>query len=82
MKRAKLILNVIALLLIVLQVLGYWGTMDNAPTQAEGIDLAAFYVGFNLPAILALVLLIIAQYLKRKLKRKEVTDMLNTIGDN
>ena len=80
MKRARLILNIIALLLIVFQLLGYIGTADKEPIKAQGTDFAAFYIGFNLPAIIAIILFIIAQYLKRKINKKEASNIIDSIG--
>jgi len=80
MKKARLILNIIALLLIVFQLLGYLGNMGKSPTIAKGVDLVAFYVGFNLPAILALILFLVSLYLRRRLKKKEMSTIVDSIG--
>jgi hypothetical protein len=82
MKRARLILDIIALLLIVFQLPGYFGTTDKEPTKAQGLGLAAFYIGFNLPPIMAITSLIIAQYLKSKINKNEASDIIDSIGKN
>ena len=81
MKKARLILNIIALLLIIFQLLGYLGTIGKTPTKAQGVNLAAYYLGFNLPAIVALILFLISVYLKRQMKKKELSAIVDSIGN-
>ena len=80
MKRTRRILNLIIILLLVFQILGYLGTLNNSSTKARGIDAIAYYTGFNFALILSSILLIISNYIKRKIRRSEAETLIDSIG--
>lgn len=80
MKRARLILNIITILLLLFQILGYIGDNSTTPTDLTGTNLAAYYIGYNLPIILAAILFTVSWYLKRKIQKKESQTLIDSIG--
>jgi hypothetical protein len=81
MKRTRKILNIIALVLAVLQVLGYVGYLNSKPEEEEaGVNAVFFYIGFNLPIIIAAILFVSSLILKRKIDKKEADIEIDSIG--
>ena len=82
MKKTRLVLNGIAIFLLVFQLLGYLGTLskDKDTTPAEGVGLVAYYIGFNLPVIIAAILFVIAQFQKKKMSKKDEANIIDSIG--
>ncbi len=69
MKTRKIIYFALAWLLLVFQLLGYFGSITSKQTlPASNIP---FMIGFNLPIILSAVFFLLAYNVKRKMKRKE-----------
>lgn len=81
MKTARITLNVIAILLLVYQILGYIGNRNKKFDLNGDIGDVAFYVGFNLPLIIAFILFLIARYLKKKMRKKEESEILDSLGN-
>ncbi|HZI54896.1 MAG TPA: hypothetical protein VFD56_14375 [Chitinophagaceae bacterium] len=77
------ILIILGSLLIVFQILGYFGDRGSSP-KVEGIDAIAYYIGYHLFLIVGIILLIIGYSLRRKGKsrttKKELLD--NFLNDN
>ena len=80
MKQTRVILNIIAFLLLVYQILGYLATLKNPSTDAQGIYAVAYYLGFNFPILLAAILGIISLNIKRKIRKKEADSLIDSIG--
>jgi FtsH-binding integral membrane protein len=80
MKKKIKILNIMAICLIVAQVIGYLGNAKEQPIEAIGIDAIAYYIGFNLFGIIAIILFIICFFLRQKLKQNEKKDIIDSIG--
>jgi hypothetical protein len=83
MKISGLILMILGSLMIVVQVLGYFG--DRGPSPAvKGINVIAYYVGYNAFFIVGIILLIGGYGLRRKgnsrTTKKELLD--NLLNDN
>lgn len=79
------IIQVIAVLLILFQLIGYLGTLLGTDTdKVKGptliIDRIAYFIGFNMFLILGLVLLLIAASIKRRVKKKEMEAIIDSIG--
>ncbi|OSZ77587.1 hypothetical protein CAP36_14530 [Chitinophagaceae bacterium IBVUCB2] len=79
MKRARLILNIITILLVLFQILGYIGR-NITHRHTTGTNLVAYYIGFNMPVILAAILFTMSWYLKRKIQKKESQTLIDSIG--
>lgn len=71
MKKTIIVINVLIVLLIILQLLAYYASMKNNvdPSQADGSF--AYYLGYNFPLILSIILLFISRNLKRKIAKKQ-----------
>ena len=80
MKGARKIIIIISILLTILQLSAYLGSMNAPSTDAKGIEVVAYYIGFNLPVILASILLIISWFLKIKMQKKEDENLVDSIG--
>jgi hypothetical protein len=80
MKRARKILNIIALVLVVIQVMGYVGYINSEHVEEKGVNAVYFYIGFNFPAIIAAILFAISIFLKRKIDKKEADIEIDSIG--
>ncbi len=80
MKKIRLVLNIVSVLLFVIQILGYIGTINNPPNKDHGIYKMAYVIGFNFPVLLAGTLFLISLRIKRKLRKKEVVTLINSIG--
>lgn len=80
MKKIK-ILNVVAIILLVFQILSYLGNLNTPKNNStEMADLIAYYIGYNLPLIISVILFIIASSLKKKMKQNRTNDMIDSIG--
>jgi hypothetical protein len=82
MRKTRRILNIIIIVLLVFQLLGYLGNLNKESTKAEGVGLVAYYIGFNFAIILAGILFLISQHLKTKINKKEETDIIDSLGNN
>jgi uncharacterized membrane protein len=80
MKRARLILNIIAILLVVFQLIGYLGNMGKKTPELSGINSVAFFIGFNLPLIVAIFLFLISLFLTSKIRKRKKMEMVDSIG--
>ena len=81
MKRKIKILNIIASVFLVFQILAYLGNINKKTEEIP--DLAgklAYYFGFNLPLIISVILYWRAYYLKKKLKQKNEIEQIESIG--
>lgn len=83
--RTVRIIRIIAVILILFQLLGYLGTLlgTNA-NKEEGptliIDRIAYFIGFNIFLIIGILLLMIAASVKKRVKKKEMESIINSIG--
>ncbi len=80
MKKKIKTLNTVATCLVAAQVIGYMGKAKEQPIDATAINSTAYYIGFNFPLITAIILYIVAFFLRLKLKRNEKEDMVDSIG--
>ena len=80
MKRKTIILKILTILLAVIQVLGYIGTLSAKKATPNEDQSIAYYLGFNLPLILAAILFVIERNIKRKMDKKESENMIDSIG--
>ena len=69
MKVAGTILIVLGFLMIVFNFIGWLGT-KSLRTDLNGINLVAYYVGYNLFLIVGVILLLIGYRLRRKARTK------------
>jgi predicted permease len=75
------IITSFAILLLVIQAIGYLGSIDsNGKIFAEGVKPFSYYIGFNFFLIFSITLFYIARSLKKKQKRKEMADIIDSIG--
>jgi hypothetical protein len=72
--------NIIAICLVVFQLFGYLGNAGKKPAEGNAGDDIAYNIGFNIFFITAIILFIITFFLRRKLKRNEKEDMIDSIG--
>ena len=80
MRKVK-ILNTVAVILLLFQLFSYLGsssTGNHPPTDPAGQ--IGYYFGFNLAIFIAVILFIIGASLKKKLKKKEIEDTIDSIG--
>jgi hypothetical protein len=81
MKKKIKILNIVAIILFVFQILSYLGNLNTPKnTIVEKSELIGYYFGFNLAIVISVVLFIIAYSQKRKLKQNTTNDMIDLIG--
>jgi membrane protein insertase Oxa1/YidC/SpoIIIJ len=81
MKRKIKILTIIAVILLVFQALAYMGAVKkNNSVIYDQFERAGFYIGFNLPLIVALILLFNVYLLKKKQKKLQDDDAVDSIG--
>jgi hypothetical protein len=80
MKKKIKTLNIVAICLVAAQAIGYLGNAKEQPVDATGINTTAYYIGFNLFLITAIILFVISFFLRLKLKRNEKKDMIESIG--
>lgn len=80
MRRTIRIINIIAIALVVFEILAYIGSIGDPPIEGKGINAIAFYIGFNIFLIIALLLFGIAYHLKNKSKRNNQNDLIDSIG--
>ena len=74
-------INFFAILLLVMQIIGYLGSIDsNGKLFAEGVKPFSYYIGFNFLLIFSILLFFIARSLKKKQKRKEMAEIIDSIG--
>jgi hypothetical protein len=82
MRRRIKILNVTAIVFLIIQLASYLGSIggeDEVITNTP--ELIGYYLGFNLPLLIAIILFIISFFLqKRKLQKMEAKDMIDSIG--
>ena len=83
MKITGLILIILGSVMIVFQILGYFGNRGSSP-NVKGINSIAYYIGYNAFFIVGIILLIVGIQLRRKGKnrttKKELLD--NLLNDN
>ena len=80
MKRKRIILKILMIILVVIQVLGYIGTLTAKKVFPEEDQSFAFYLGFNLPLILATILFANERSIKRKMDKKKSEEIIDSIG--
>ncbi len=80
MRKVK-ILNTIAVILLVFQLLSYLG---NSSAENEVLrdpyERLGYYFGFNIALLIAIILFVKASSIKKKLKKKEMEDTIDSIG--
>jgi hypothetical protein len=81
MKITGLILIILGWLLLALSILSYLGGGPGEPTTTPNpttTDKIAYYIGYNMPLVLAIILLLFGYRLRRKAKHKKVkADLLD-----
>jgi hypothetical protein len=87
MKITGLILIILGWLLLALNILSYLGGGPGRPSSTPDpttTDIIAYYIGYNMPLIMAIILLLLGYRLRRKAKHKKVkADLLdNFLTDN
>lgn len=82
MKKARKILNIIVIILLVCQLLGYLGNINNKQLNPKGVNLIAFYIGFNLPLILAAIIFLISLILKSSIVKNDSDNLIDSIGQS
>lgn len=80
MKKITTVLNVIIILLLAVQLSAYIGTSRSPAIELSGISAVAYYIGFNLPLILAAIFFAVSAFLKKKIKKVETQDLIDSIG--
>jgi LPXTG-motif cell wall-anchored protein len=84
MNRTAKILNIIGMILIVFQLMGYLGTASaDKPTDdfhKEAANTIWYHIGYNLFLIIGVILLIIAFFISRKNKKRKLQEMIDSIG--
>ena len=74
-------LNAVAIILLVLQIFSYLGRITSASeTFTDKGELIGYYIGFNLPIIISVIIFIITFTQKRKLKQGTESDTIDSIG--
>jgi len=74
-------INFFAIIMLVMQLIGYLGSIDsNGKLFAAETKPISYYIGFNFLLIISIVLFSIARSLKKKLKRKEIVNIIDSIG--
>ena len=71
MRITGIVLIVLGWLTLAFQCIGYFGKHDPPPPM-EGIEKVAYYTGFNLFLIIAVLLLLIGYRIRRKARRKKI----------
>ena len=86
MKITGLILIILGWLLLALSILSYLGGGPGRPSGPDPTttDTIAYYIGYNMPLALAIILLLFGYRLRRKAKHKKAkADLLdNFLTDN
>lgn len=81
MRRRIKILNITAILFLIIQVLSYLGSIGG---EAEVItntpELIGYYLGLNVPLLICIILFMISFSQKRKLRKTEEKNMIDSIG--
>jgi TRAP-type C4-dicarboxylate transport system permease small subunit len=85
-KALRIVLIIIASLLTLFQLFGYVALIADSHITSEevtGSDLPnkiAYYVGYNLPLVAAMICFFVAYRLKRKIKRRSMEVVVESIG--
>ncbi len=80
MRKVK-ILNTVAIILLLFQLFSYLGNSSTGnKIPSDPAERIGYYFGFNLAIFIAVILFIIAASLKKKLKKKEIEDTIDSIG--
>ena len=81
MRRRIKILNVTAIVFLIIQLASYLGSIEGEDEVITNTpELIGYYLGFNLPLLIAIILFIISFSQKRKLQKMEAKDMIDSIG--
>lgn len=83
LKQMKLrirIYTIVAVVLSIIQILGYLGNHFSSEEELKSKSVPE-YLGFNIFIIIAVFLFIDIYYLKKKLKNKELQNEIHSIGD-
>ncbi len=83
MIRKRTTINILVLLIVLLsifQALAYIAAIDKPAADEKGFYAVAWYVGFNLPLILACILYLVVISIKRKSRKKEPLKPDDSIG--
>ena len=82
MKNIRKIINALIILLLIFQLFGYVSNLNKEADKSRDIQLVGYFIGFNLPLIISIILFLISRYIKRKLCQKENTQIIDSIGKN
>lgn len=64
-----------------MQLIGYLGSINsNGKLFAGETKPISYYIGYNFFLIISFILFTIARSLKKKVKRKEIADIIDSIG--
>jgi hypothetical protein len=74
------ILYIIAAAFILFQVLGYIGSENVKPVDNGSVHVIAFYIGYNFFLLIGIILLVIAYLIRKKIKRKAGSDLVEPVG--
>lgn len=80
LKRKMIIIRVIGIVLIVLQLVAYLGTIDEPMPERPLNELIGYYIGYNLFLWIGIVLLIWSYNVGKKLKQVKRDEMMEGIG--
>jgi hypothetical protein len=80
MKLTNKIFTGLAIALIILQVLAHLSRAGMTPSKLRGINAIMFYIGLNSFGILGLLFLVLAWYLRRRIKKSEDKKLVDSIG--
>lgn len=81
MKRRMVIYNVLGVIFLVFQLLGYLSNiLHPEPGDVDFAERLGGYVGFNFMLILSVMFFISARQLKKRLKQKQIDQDINSIG--
>jgi uncharacterized membrane protein len=80
MKKFRIIINILIIVLIAFQAIGYIGSWDKVPTNLHGINNIAYFIGYNFFLLFALILFFVSIQLKRKIRKKEMLRTIDSIG--
>lgn len=81
MKRRMVIYNVLGVIFLVFQLLGYLGNiLHPEPKDVDFAERLGGYVGFNFMLILAVIFFISARQLKKKINQQQIDQDIDSIG--
>lgn len=81
MKRRVKIYNIIAVLMLILQVISYLGSLTmERKVITDTAERIGSYIGYNFFLIIVIIFLISAGRLKKKIKQQEVNEAVDSIG--